>query len=151
MTRTSLQHRLGKFLSMTSSARPDMHSLSRSLNQTKGSEKVKGKTSGNQNYKMKFEDIREKQRETGGVFWSVSCQEVVSLLLKVGGLRNHGAAWLRNISKFSELQTDSNVSPKVTLHLNINSERLPVADVPAVPWCSCWLDESNRHWNATSF
>lgn len=38
------------------------------------------------------------------------CQEVVSLLLKVGGLRNHG----------------------VTLHLNINSERLPVADVPAV-------------------
>eukprot|EP00439_Symbiodinium_sp_Y106_P065704 s353_g10.t1 len=38
------------------------------------------------------------------------CQEVVAQLLKVGGLRNHG----------------------VTLHLNINSERLPVADVPAV-------------------
>jgi len=38
------------------------------------------------------------------------CQEVVAPLLKVGGLRNHG----------------------VTLHLNINSERLPVADVPAV-------------------
>lgn len=38
------------------------------------------------------------------------CQEVVVPLLKVGGLRNHG----------------------VTLHLNLNSERLPVADVPAV-------------------
>lgn len=38
------------------------------------------------------------------------CQEVVAPLLKVGGLRNHG----------------------VTLHLNLASERLPVADVPAV-------------------
>jgi len=38
------------------------------------------------------------------------CQEVVAQLLKLGGLRNRG----------------------VTLHLNINSERLPVADVPAV-------------------
>lgn len=38
------------------------------------------------------------------------CQDVVAPLLKIGGLRNHG----------------------VTLHLGLNSERLPVADVPAV-------------------
>lgn len=38
------------------------------------------------------------------------CQEVIAPLLKVGGLRNHG----------------------VTLHLNLGSERLPVADTPAV-------------------
>mmetsp|Transcript_99506 Transcript_99506/g.310719 ORF Transcript_99506/g.310719 Transcript_99506/m.310719 type:complete len:646 (+) Transcript_99506:124-2061(+) len=38
------------------------------------------------------------------------CQDVVAPLLKVGGLRNNG----------------------VTLHLNLNSERLPVLDTPAV-------------------
>lgn len=38
------------------------------------------------------------------------CQEIVAPLLKVGGLRNHG----------------------VTVHWNISTERLPVADTPAV-------------------
>lgn len=55
------------------------------------------------------------QSWSAGQTWKVFvydkfCQEVVAPLVKIGGLRNHG----------------------VTLHLNLNAERSPVADVPAV-------------------
>jgi len=64
---------------------------------------------------LRMLNLNADQSAYAGQTWKVLiydkfCQEVVAPLLKVGGLRNHG----------------------VTLHLNVNSERLPVADVPAV-------------------
>jgi hypothetical protein len=57
----------------------------------------------------------EQQSWGGSQTWKVLifdnfCKEVVAPLLKIGGLRNHG----------------------VTLHLNIENDRQPVTDVPAV-------------------
>lgn len=57
----------------------------------------------------------EQQGWGGSQTWKVLiydnfCKEVVAPLLRIGGLRNHG----------------------VTLHLNIENDRQPVADVPAV-------------------
>lgn len=59
--------------------------------------------------------VNEQQGWGGSQTWKVLiydnfCKEVVAPLLRIGGLRNHG----------------------VTLHLNIENARQPVADVPAV-------------------
>merc|ERR1719150_505051 len=60
-------------------------------------------------------DPGEQQGWGGAQTWKVFvydkyCQDVIAPLLKVGGLRNHG----------------------VTLNLSLNTDRQPVADVPAV-------------------